>query len=44
MSKTEGLTELYYETKKVDWESARVNMPNNVMITGYFCGIYEKPN
>ena len=41
MSKTEGIAELYFETKKVNWESARINMPDNMTINGYFCGLYS---
>ena len=41
MSKTEGIAELYFETKKVDWESARINISDNISINGYFCRLYE---
>ena len=43
MSKTEGIVKLYYELKKVDWRSARLYMPLEMSITGYFCGLSENP-
>ena len=44
MSKTEGIAKLYYETKKINWETARINMQIDITTTGYFCGLYEKQN
>ena len=42
MSKTEGIAKLYYETKKINWETARINMQIDITTTGYFCGLYKK--
>ena len=41
MSRTEGIAELYFESKKVDWRAAKNNMSVDRVFYGYFCGMGE---